>query len=191
MADAEEDIALVLDETDSAMQKTIESLRKELQRVRTGRASTSLLDGLLVDYFDSPTPLNQLANLTTPDPRLIVVSPYDKSSLAGIEKAVQASDLGLMPNNDGSVIRIAIPPLTEERRKDLVKQVRKIAEGRKVSIREARRDAIAMLKQLEDGSGLGKDDRRRAEGKVQELTDRFTRKIDDQAAEKEKEVLEV
>ena len=191
MANAEEDIALVLDETDSAMEKTIESLRKELQRVRTGRASTSLLDGVLVDYFDSSTPLNQLANLTTPDARLIVVSPYDKSSLSGIEKAVQASDLGLTPNNDGSVIRLAIPPLTEERRKDLVKQVRKIAEGRKVSIREARRDAIVMLKQLEEDSGLGKDDRRRAEGKVQELTDRFTRKIDDQAAEKEKEVLEV
>jgi ribosome recycling factor len=191
MADADEDITLVLDEANSAMEKTLESLRKELQRIRTGRASTSLLDGVLVDYFDASTPLNQLANLTTPDPRLIVISPYDKSVLAGIEKAVLASDLGLTPSNDGSVIRIAIPPLTEERRKDLVKQVKRIAEEHKVGVREGRRDAISMLKDLESDGGLGKDDRRRAEGKIQELTDRFTRKIDDQAAEKEKEVLEV
>ncbi len=136
MADAEEDITLVLDEADSAMEKTLESLRKELQRIRTGRASTSLLDGVLVDYYDAPTPLKQLANLTTPDPRLIVISPYDKSSLAGIEKAILASDLGLTPSNDGSVVRIAIPPLTEERRKDLVKQVKRIAEEHKIGVRE-------------------------------------------------------
>jgi ribosome recycling factor len=191
MAEAEEDITLVMDETSSAMEKTLESLHKELQRIRTGRASTSLLDGVLVDYFDASTPLNQLANLTTPDPRLIVISPYDKSVLAGIEKAVLASHLGLTPSNDGSVIRIAIPPLTEERRKDLVKQVKRIAEEHKVGVREGRRDAISMLKDLESDGGLGKDDRRRAEGQVQELTDRFARKIDDQAAEKEKEVLEV
>jgi len=191
MADAEQDVALVLDEAGAAMEKTIDSLRKELQRVRTGRASTSLLDGVLVDYFDTPTPLNQLANLTTPDARLIVISAYDKSSLSKIEKAILASDLGLTPSNDGSVIRIAIPPLTEERRKDLVKQVRKIAEEHKIGVREGRRDAISMLKDLERDGGLGKDDLRRAEGRIQELTDRFIGRIDEHAAEKEKEVLEV
>jgi ribosome recycling factor len=191
MAEADDDIAIVLDEADSAMEKTLESLRKELQRVRAGRASTTLLDGVLVDYFDTPTPLNQLANLTTPDARLIIISPYDKSALKGIEKAVLTSRLGLTPSNDGSVIRIAIPQLTEERRKDLVKQVKRIAEEHKVGVREGRRDAISMLKDLERDSGLGKDDRRRGEGKVQELTDRFAQKIDAQAAEKEKEVLEV
>jgi ribosome recycling factor len=191
MAAADDDVAIVLDEAGSAMDKTIDSFRKELLRIRTGRASTALLDGVMVDYFDTPTPLNQLANLTTPDARLIVVSPYDKSALAGIEKAILASDLGLTPNNDGSVIRIAIPQLTEERRKDLVKQVRKIAEDHKIGIRESRRDAIGMLKDLEKDGGLGKDDRRRAEGKAQELTDRFTSKLDDLTADKEKEVLEV
>ena len=191
MAGAEDDVAVVLDEARSAMEKTVQSFRKELLRVRTGRASTALLDGVLVDYFDASTPLNQLANLTTPDPRLIVINPYDKSASAGIEKAILASGLGLTPSNDGSVIRIAIPALTEERRKDLVKQVRKTAEGHKVGVREGRRDAIAMLKDLESDSGLGQDDRRRAEKKVQDLTDESIAKIDALTAEKEKEVLEV
>ncbi len=189
MAD-ESDVELVLEEAREAMEKTIQSFRKELTRVRTGRASTNLLDGVLVDYFDTPTPLNQLANLTTPDPRLIVISPYDKSAASGIEKAILASDLGVTPTNDGSVIRIAIPPLTEERRKDLVRQVRKMAEDHKVGVREGRRDAIAMLKDLES-DGLGKDDRHRAEKSVQDLTDEFTAKVDQLTAEKEKEVLEV
>lgn len=189
MAD-EGDVELVLEEARDAMDKTVQSLRKELTRVRTGRASTNLLDGVLVDYFDTPTPLNQLANLTTPDPRLIVISPYDKSAMAGIEKAILAADLGVNPSNDGSVIRIAIPPLTEERRKDLVRQVRKMAEEHKVGIREGRRDAIGMLKDLES-EGLGRDDRHRAEKSVQDLTDEFIAKVDALTAEKEKEVLEV
>lgn len=189
MAD-DDDVGLVLGEAREAMDKTIQSFRKELQRVRTGRASTALLDGVMVDYFDTPTPLNQLANMTTPDPRLIVISPYDKSAMANIEKAILASDLGLTPSNDGSVIRIAIPALTEERRKDLVKQVRKMAEDHKVGVREGRRDAISMLKDLES-DGLGKDDRHRAEKSVQDLTDEFIAKVDALTAEKEKEVLEV
>ena len=188
---ADEDVELVLGETSDVMDKTIQSFRKDLQRIRTGRASTNLLDGVMVDYFDTPTPLNQLANLTTPDPRLIVVSPYDKSASAGIEKAILASDLGLTPSNDGSVIRIAIPQLTEERRKELVKQVRKMAEGHRVGLREGRRDAIGMLKDLENDGGLGKDERHRAEKGVQDLTDQFTAKVDELTAEKEKEVLEV
>jgi ribosome recycling factor len=189
MAD-DDDVELVLEEARDAMDKTIQSFRKELQRVRTGRASTNLLDGVLVNYFDTPTPLTQLANLTTPDPRLIVISPYDKSASAGIEKAILASGLGLTPNNDGSVIRIAIPALTEERRKDLVKQVKKMAEEHKVGVREGRRDAIVILKDLE-GDGLGKDDRHRAEKSVQDLTDEFITKVDVLTADKEKEVLEV
>ena len=187
---ADEDVGLVLDESREAMDKTIQSFRKELQRVRTGRASTTLLDGVMVDYFDTPTPLNQLANLTTPDPRLLVISPYDKSAFANIERAILASDLGLTPSSDGSVIRIAIPTLTEERRKDLVKQVRKLAEEHKVGIREGRREAISLLKELEN-DGLGKDDRRRAEKSVQDQTDEFTARVDELTAEKEKEVLEV
>ena len=187
---ADEDAGLVLDEARDAMDKTVQSFRKELQRVRTGRASTALLDGVMVDYFDTPTPLNQLGNLSVPDPRLLVISPFDKGASANIEKAILASGLGLTPSNDGSVIRIAIPALTEERRKDLVKQVRKIAEDHKVGVRESRRDAISMLKDLE-GDGLGKDDRHRAEKSVQDLTDQFVAKVDELMAEKEKEVLEV
>jgi len=187
----EEEVELVLEEARQAMEKTVQSLRKDSLRIRTGRASTSLLDGVMVDYFDTPTPLNQLANLTTPDPRLIVISPYDKSAMQGIEKAILASDLGLTPSSDGSVIRISIPALTEERRKDLVKQVKKMAEDHKVGVREARRDSIAMLKDLESEGGLGKDDRHRADKQVQDLTDGFIAKIDELCAEKEKEVLEV
>lgn len=187
---ADDDVGLVLEAGREAMDKTIQSFRKELQRVRTGRASTTLLDGVMVDYFDTPTPLNQLANLTTPDPRLIVISPYDKGASANIERAVLASDLGLTPSSDGSVIRIAIPSLTEERRKDLVKQVRKQAEDHKVGVREGRRDAISLLKELES-DGLGKDERRRAEKDVQDLTDEFIARIEELTAEKETEVLEV
>jgi ribosome recycling factor len=187
---ADDDVGVVLEEAREAMEKTIQSFRKELQRVRTGRASTALLDGVMVDYFDTPTPLKQLANMTTPDPRLIVVSPYDKSAGHKIEKAILASELGLTPSYDGSVIRIAIPALTEERRKDLVKQVRKMAEEHKVGVREGRRDAISMLKELES-DGLSRDDRHRAEKSVQDLTDRFIAKVDELTAEKEKEVLEV
>ena len=189
MAD-ESDVELVLEEARDAMDKTIQSFRKDLTRVRTGRASTNLLDGVMVDYFDTPTPLNQLANLTAPDARLIVVSPYDKSASAGIEKAIVAANLGVTPSNDGSVIRISIPALTEERRKDLVRQVRKLAEEHKVGVREGRRDGIAMLKDLEN-DGLSKDDRHRAEKSVQDLTDQFVAKVDELTAEKEKEVLEV
>ena len=187
---ADDDVELVIEAGREAMDKTIQSFRKELQRVRTGRASTMLLDGVMVDYFDTPTPLNQLANLTTPDPRQIVISPYDKGASANIERAVLASDLGLTPSNDGSVIRIAIPSLTEERRKDLVKQVRKLAEDHKVGVREGRRDAISLLKELES-DGLGKDERRRAEKTVQDLTDEFIARIEELTSEKETEVLEV
>lgn len=189
MAD-EEDVGAVIDEGRDGMKKAVERFRKELTKIRTGRASTSILDGIMVDYFDTPTPLNQLATLSVPDPRMIVVSPFDKSSIGSIEKTIQGSDLGLTPTNDGKVIRIQIPPLTEERRKTLVRQVRKIAEEHRVRVRDARRDALSLLKDLED-DGLSKDDRHRAEKRVQDLTDEFVKKIDDQTAQKEKDVLEV
>ncbi len=189
MADAE-DVELVLSEANAAMEKSLDSTRRDLQKVRTGRASTALLDGIQVDYFGTPTPLNQLANLTVPDPRLIVINPYDKSSIQEIERAIQRSDLGLTPTNDGKLVRISIPPLTEQRRKDLVKQVRRQAEDHKVGVREGRREALSLLKDLES-DGLPRDDRHRAEKQVQDLTDDFIKKIEEMCSQKEQEVLEV
>ena len=189
MAD-EEDVGAVIDEGRDAMEKALERFGKELTKIRTGRASTSILDGVTVDYFDTPTQLNQLATLSVPDPRMIVISAFDKTAIPLIEKAIQSSDLGLTPSNDGKVIRLQIPPLTEERRKVLVKQVRKVAEDHRIRVRDARRDSLSMLKDLED-DGLSKDDRHRAEKKVQEVTDEFVKKIDDLTAQKEKDVLEV
>jgi ribosome recycling factor len=187
---AEEDLGVVYDECREAMEKAMRSFKADLQRVRTGRASTALLDGLQVDYYGTPTPLNQLANLTVPDPRLIVIAPYDKGAMQGIERAIQTSDLGLTPNNDGKVIRIPIPPLTEERRKELVKHVKRAAEEHKVGVRDARRDALAMLKDLE-GDGLPADEKRRAEKKVQDFTDEYVKKIDHLIQQKEQEILQV
>jgi ribosome recycling factor len=189
MAD-EEDVEAVIAEGRESMDKAIERFSKELTRVRTGRASASLLDGITVDYFGTPTALNQLATVSVPDPRMIVISPFDKTGITGIEKAILQSDLGLTPGNDGKVIRIQIPPLTEERRKQLVKQVRKVAEEHRIRVREGRRDALSLLKDLED-DGLSKDDRHRAEKKVQDVTDSYVAKIDELTAQKEKDVLEV
>ena len=189
MAD-DEDVQAVIDEARGSMETAIERFGKELTRVRTGRASTSLLDGITVDYFDTPTPLNQLATLSVPDPRMIVISPFDKTAIPLVEKAILKSDLGLTPGNDGKVIRIQIPPLTEERRKVLVKQVRKVAEDHRIRVRDGRRDGLGLLKDLED-DGLSKDDRHRAEKKIQDVTDEFVKKIDGLTASKEKDVLEV
>ena len=186
----EEDVRAVIDEGRESMEKAIARFGKELIKIRTGRASTSILDGVTVDYFDVATPLNQLATLSVPDPRMIVISPFDKSAIASIEKTIHTSDLGLTPNNDGKVIRIQIPPLTEERRKTLVRQVRKIAEDHRIRVRDARRDCLSLLKDLEE-DGLSKDDRHRAEKKVQDVTDEFVKKIDAQTAQKETDVLEV
>ena len=189
MAD-DEDVNMVIEEARESMDKALDRFRKELTKVRTGRASTSLLDGIDVDYFDTPTALNQLATLSVPDPRMIVISPFDKTVILLIEKAIQKSDLGLTPGNDGKVIRIQIPPLTEERRKQLVKTVKKVAEEHRIRVRDGRRDALSLLKDLED-DGLSKDDRHRAEKKVQDVTDVFVKKIDDLTGQKEKDVLEV
>lgn len=189
MADDETD--LVLEAADEAMEKTVVSYRRELQKVRTGRASTALLDGIQIDYHGVATPLNQLANLTTPDPRLIVINPYDKSSISAIERAIQTSDLGLQPSSDGKLVRIAIPSLNEERRRQLVKQVRRAAEDHRVGVRDGRREALLLLKELQSGGGASQDDCKRAEKKVQGLTDEHVKKIDEMTAQKEKEVLEV
>jgi ribosome recycling factor len=188
---AAEDADMVIEEANDAMEKSVRSLRHDLAKVRTGRASTGLLDGLSVDYYGTPTPLNQLANLTAPDARLIVINPYDKGAIQAIERAVQSSDLGLTPTSDGKLIRIGVPPLTEERRKELVKHVKKMAEDHKLGVRDARRAALGMLKDLEADSSLPADDRRRAEKRVQDLTDDAVRKIDEVTQDKEREVLEV
>jgi ribosome recycling factor len=174
-----------------AMERSVHHLKDDLRKVRTGRANTALLDGVRVDYYGTPTPLPQLANLTAPDPRLIVVSPYDKGALQAIEKAIQASDLGFTPSNDGKLIRIPIPPLTEQRRKDLVKLVKKQAEHHKLGVREARREALAQVKQLEADGELPSDDRHRVEKKIQDLTDEHVKQIDGQADQKEQEILQV
>ncbi len=190
MADGGE-LQLVTSEAKEGMEKSIGHFKADLRKVRTGRANAALLDGIQVDYYGTPTPLNQLANLNTPDPRLIVISPYDKGSLQAIEKAIQASDLGLTPANDGKVVRIPIPPLTEERRKELVKHVRKLAEDHKLGVRDARREALAALKSFEADGDLPADDRRRGEKQVQDLTDAHVKQIDELADQKEQEILQV
>ena len=187
---ADEDIALLESEAKEGMEKSIRSLRSDLQKVRTGRASSALLDGIQVDYYGTATPLNQLANLSTPDPRLIVISPYDKGAFQEVEKAILKADLGLSPSNDGKVIRVPVPPLTEERRKELVKHVHRLGEDHKVGVREARRDALSLLKDLVS-EGLSEDEKRREEKKIQTLTDGFVKQIDQMMATKEEEILEV
>jgi len=178
-------------EAQAAMDKSLRSLRIELQKVRTGRANPALLDGVQVDYHGAQVPLSQLANLGAPDARLIVVAPYDRGALAEIERAIQQADLGLTPSSDGKVLRIPIPPLTEARRRELVKQVRKVSEDHKIGVRDARRHAVARLKELEGQGELPADDRRRAEKEIQQLTDGFIAKIAEMISAKEEEILEV
>jgi len=173
------------------MEKTVEAFRHELARVRTGRASTGLIENLQVNYYGSKTPLRQLAGLAAPEPRLLVITPYDKGAMHEIEKAIQTSDLGLTPMNDGKVIRIAIPELTEERRRDLVKHVRKLAEEFRVGVRNHRRDANDMIKELHKEKQVSDDDMRNGEAKVQQFTTEFIEKIDKTLAAKEAEIMEV
>jgi ribosome recycling factor len=174
-----------------SMEKAIKAFHKELGKIRTGRASLSILDGIRVDYYGTPTPLNQLASLSVPESRLIVIQPWEKRLTADIERAIMASDLGLNPTNDGKVVRIAFPPLTEERRKELVKVVGKMAEEARVVVRKARRDAIDMLKDLEKDGEISEDDSRKHQEKVQKVHDEYIEKVAESLARKEKEVLEV
>jgi len=173
------------------MDKTIEALRKEYQKVRTGRASTSLLDEIRVDYYGTLTPLNQLATLAVPEPRTITLQPWEAKIIPAMEKAILNANLGLTPSNDGRVIRLNLPPLTEERRKDIVKQLRKMAEDAKVAVRNIRRDSNDELKKLEKDKKITEDELKRAEKEVQDVTNSHVAKIDEVLVHKEKEVMEV
>jgi ribosome recycling factor len=179
-----------LQETKARMAKTIGDLENELKRVRTGRASLSLLDGIRVDYYGTQTPLNQMASLSVHESRLIVIQPWDVSAIKGIEKAILKSDLGLTPSSDGKLIRISIPPLTEEPRKELVKVVSKMCEEHKVATRNIRRDANELLKGFKKDGDIAEDDAFKGQDQVQKVTDEFITRIDDIYKTKEKEILE-
>jgi len=173
------------------MEKAIQAFSRELATVRAGRANPSILDKVTVDYYGAPTPINQLASINVPEARMLVIQPYDKSVLGNIEKAILKADLGLNPTNDGTIIRISIPPLTEERRKELVKVVKKYSEDAKVAVRNIRRDGNDDLKKLEKNGEITEDELRGYTDDVQKLTDEFINKVDSVAKEKEKEIMEV
>jgi ribosome recycling factor len=181
----------ILNSTKSAMTKAVEHFQHQLTRVRTGRASATMLDNIRVDYYGTPTPLAQIGSISVPEPRMIVVQPWERNLLGAIEKAIHASDLGVNPNNDGTIIRIPIPALTEERRKDIVKQCWKMAEEAKVAIRNIRRDELEVLKKAEKAEGFSEDDRKRGEADIQKVTDKHIADVDTLAKSKEKEILEV
>lgn len=177
--------------TESRMSKTIDSLTESLQSIRAGRANTSLLDRIYVDYYGQQSPLNQVASLSAPEARLLAIQPWDASLIPEIEKAIQKSDLGITPSNDGKIIRLVIPQLTEERRKDLTKLVGKYAEEAKVSIRNIRRDAMEDIKKAEKAKEISEDDRKTYEEDIQKLTDKYIKDVDGVAADKEKELMEI
>ena len=173
------------------MDRTIETTRSEFNTVRTGRASAALLDRISIDYYGTPTPLKNMASISAPEPRLLTIQPYDPTQIKAIEKAIQESDLGLTPSNDGKVIRLPIPQLTEERRKELVKVVRRYAEEGKVAVRNVRRDIMRHLEELVRNGEVGDDEERRGEAQVQKLTDEHVARIDELLKHKEAEIMEV
>jgi ribosome recycling factor len=181
----------VIEDLRKEMERTTGALRKEFTHTRTGRASTALLEGITVEYYGTRTPLNQLAGLSAPEPRLLLIQPYDKSALHEIERAILQSDLRLVPVNDGKVLRVPIPELTEERRRELVKHVRKVAEDFRVSVRNHRRDALDLLKALEKDKTITADDVRRAQERIQETTHAYIEKVDQILKAKEDEIMEV
>lgn len=185
-----EEIDLILEETQELMQKAVAHTKAELLKIRAGKATPGMLDGLMVSYYGTDTPINQVASINTPDARSIVIKPWEKGMIPEIEKAIINSDLGFAPQNDGELVRINIPPLTEERRIGLVKQVKHEAEDGKISIRNARKDANDDLKKLLK-EGISEDDVKKAEDKVQEITDTFTKKVDEIVEQKEKEIMTV
>ena len=176
---------------DEKMQKTIEVVKSNFAAVRAGRANAGVLDRIMVEYYGAPTPLNQVANIGSPDPRTLTIQPYDMSLLKAIEKAIQTSDLGINPQNDGRVIRLAFPQLTEERRRDLTKQVRRYGEEGKVALRNIRRDAMDDIKKKTKKSELTEDDQKKLEKELQDMTDKRCKDIDDLTAKKEKELMAV
>jgi ribosome recycling factor len=180
----------IYQETRDRMGKAVVSLENELKKVRTGRASLNILDGIRVDYYGTQTPLNQMASLSVPESRMITIQPWDATVIKDIEKAILKSNLGLTPSNDGKLIRIAIPPLTEERRKEIVKQIHKMCEDRKVVTRNIRRESNEMIKDLKKESGIAEDDSFKAQDQIQKITDEYINLIDDAYKKKEKEILE-
>ena len=173
------------------MDKTIEIIEKDLSTLRAGRANPQILDKILVDYYGTPTPLNQLGNISSPEPRMLVIAPWENKMISAIEKAIQKSDIGINPSNDGKVVRLVVPELNEERRKDLVKQVKKMVEEAKVALRAIRRDAMEQLKKLKKDSQITEDDQKRAEDELQKATDAASKECDKLGVEKEKEVMSV
>ena len=180
----------LIEDSRRRMTKSVESTQHEFNTVRTGRASAALLDRIVVDYYGQPTPINQLATLNVPESRMLTVQPFDPSSMEAIERAVLESDLGLVPSNDGKIIRLPIPALTEERRKELVRVVRQLAEDGKIAIRNVRRDVMSDLKDLAKDGEIGNDDEHRAEDEVQKLTDQFVAKVDELLKAKEQDLME-
>lgn len=180
----------ILDNTRKQMEQTLEHYKNQILKIRTGRASTSLLDGVYVDYYGSSTALSQIANVSTPDARSIIINPYDKSMLQAIEKAIQQADLGFNPQNDGAILRVPVPPLTEERRKEFVKLTKKYAEEGKVAIRNIRRDSMEELKKEEKNKAITEDEQKKGSDQLQKITDDFISRLDKIVADKEKELLE-
>jgi ribosome recycling factor len=191
VAGSSEIIDELLADAKDRMGKSVDSIRHEFGSVRTGRASPALLDRIAVDYYGTSTPLKQLSTITAPEPRLLTIQPYDKNSIKAIERAILESDVGLTPNNDGNVIRLAVPELTEERRKQLVKVVRNIAEEGRVAVRNIRRDVMHDLRELKEAGEAGSDDEHRAEQELQKLTDGRVKELDELLKHKEAEILEV
>ena len=181
----------IISEAEQRMKKAVAALQDEFNTLRTGRASSALFDKIRVDYYDTPTPLNQVATISVPEARLVVIQPWDKAIIGDIEKAIQKSELSVNPSNDGKVIRIAIPPLTEERRKEFVKIAKNMAEQNRVSIRNTRRDANDDLKKAEKNGTISEDELKRAEDDVQKLTDSYISQVNEKLEEKEQEILEI
>jgi ribosome recycling factor len=179
----------LLDSCNKSMEKKTEMLEKEFSRLRTGRASASILEGIRVDYYGVNTPLNQVASISVPDARTILISPFDKKLLVGIEKAIQIADIGIQPNNDGNVIRLPVPALNEDRRKEISKSIRKLGEDAKVAIRLVRKDVNNKSKKMEKGKELNEDELRTLTKEIQEMTDKYTKNIDTLTSKKEKEVM--
>ena len=181
----------IISETESKMKKAIESLHRELQSIRTGRASTSLIERIHVEFYGSNTPLNQMATLSAPEPRMLLVQPWDKNAMSAIEKAIQKSELNLTTNNDGKVIRVPIPPLTEQRRKELVKVVKSKVEESRIAIRNVRRDHLNDLKEMLQEKMISEDEDKRAQERIQQLTDKYVREAETVGQHKEQEISEV
>lgn len=184
-------ISEISSDAEEGMKKAIDSFKRDLQKIRTGRANTAMLDGIKVDYYGTPTPVNQVATVQVVDARLITVKPWEKTMIPIIDKAIRASDLGINPVADSELVRLPIPPLTQERRKELAKVVKKQSEEARVAVRSARRDAMDMLKDAEKDKAISEDERKNGEKKVQELTDKYVAMIDDISGAKEKEIMEL